>query len=440
MNEPTNFGTLTNFGGLTTQLPDKDAVLNAVRHLRSPEVIRERCANLTAMVMAGQSQHFVLDRSRMRDVVKRVVRVTRERYPGPHVPYHSRWRHFEAAGVDRKEQLDLQMRDLSKDERARAYIDLAVVSVLLDAGAGPDWAYREAATGRRFLRSEGLAVATLRAFMAGRFSSDRRVPLRVDAQALEHFDAAQLAELFQVTPENPIVGLEGRVLLLQRLGKALRKRGDVFGQPARPGRMFDLLSHALVGPAGEPQVRVPVRRVSAAILLRTVLKAFGGIWPSGQMLGGRPVGDCWTHPGAGGEGPSAGRVPFHKLSQWMAYSLVEPFEWAGIEVDGLNELTGLPEYRNGGLFIDAGVIVPRDEGFVGHVYTPADAWVIEWRALTVTLLDEVARDVRTELGQPKLTLASVLEGGTWAAGREIAAERRPGGPPPVRVSSNGTLF
>ena len=70
----------------------------------------------------------------------------------------------------------------------------------------------------------------------------------------------------------------------------------------------------------------------------------------------------------------------------------------------------------------------------------ADIWVVEWRALTVTLLDEVARLVRVELGQPQLPLASVLEGGTWLAGRQIAAEKRPGGPPPVRVASNGTIF
>ncbi|MDH4050274.1 MAG: URC4/urg3 family protein [Rubrivivax sp.] len=439
MSEPTNFGTFTNFGTLGGVPADPDAVQTAVRNLRRPQVIRERCANLTAMVAAGQSQHFTLNHGRMSDVVKRVLRVTHERYPGPHVPYHSRWRHFEAAGVDRKAQLDLQMRDLSIEERARAYIDLAVVSVLLDAGAGDEWAYREAATGRRLLRSEGLAVATLRAFMAGRFSSDRRVPLRVDAQALERFDAAQLADVLQVSPDNPIVGLEGRVLLLQRLGKVLRKRADVFGQPGRPGRLFDLLGRALVGPPGEQQ-RLPVRRLGAPALLRTILKAFGAIWPSGQVLAGKPVGDCWPHPQAGGEGPDAGRVPFHKLSQWMAYSLVEPFQWAGIEVDGLDELTGLPEYRNGGLFIDVGVIVPRDRAFGTRIYTPADPWVIEWRAMTVTLLDEVARDLRVELGQPKLTLASVLEGGTWAAGREIAAELRPGGPPPVRVASNGTLF
>jgi hypothetical protein len=84
--------------------------------------------------------------------------------------------------------------------------------------------------------------------------------------------------------------------------------------------------------------------------------------------------------------------------------------------------------------------VPRNSGYAAHVYTPADPWIIEWRALTVSLLDDVARLVKAELHRPDLPLASVLEGGTWLAGRQIAAERRPGGPPPVRVASNGTIF
>jgi len=53
-------------------------------------------------------------------------------------------------------------------------------------------------------------------------------------------------------------------------------------------------------------------------------------------------------------------------------------------------LTGLPEYRNGGLFVDCGVIVPRDGRNAGRRWKPGDEFVIEWRALTVTLLDELA--------------------------------------------------
>jgi hypothetical protein len=135
-------------------------------------------------------------------------------------------------------------------------------------------------------------------------------------------------------------------------------------------------------------------------------------------------------------------VPFHKLSQWLAYSLLEPFEWAGVRVHEVDALTGLPEYRNGGLLLDAGVIVPRDSAFAQHAVRPSDLWTIEWRALTVTLLDELAPRVRRMLGvdDAAFPLARLLEGGTWAAGRAIAAERREGALPPVVVASDGTVF
>jgi hypothetical protein len=297
--------------------PGRDALNEAIRELRLPATIRQRCANITAAVGAGESAHFALDRSRLTDVAKRVARLTQERFPGPTVPLHSRWRHFETGGIDRKVLMDAKLAGLSATEAARTRIDLAVISVLLDAGAGPEWGYQEPGSGRRFVRSEGLAVASFHAFMAGRFSSDNRVPMRVDGPALERFDTAQLAAIFQVRTDNPIVGLEGRVLLLQRLGAALRTREDVFGTPGRPGRLFDLLCNPTVGASGATVQRIAVKRVAAAQILRAILKAFSSIWPSGQQLHGKPIGDTWAHPQAGGAGPGAGRVPFHKLSQWL---------------------------------------------------------------------------------------------------------------------------
>jgi hypothetical protein len=67
--------------------------------------------------------------------------------------------------------------------------------------------------------------------------------------------------------------------------------------------------------------------------------------------------------------------------------------------------------------------------------------VVEWRALTVALLDDLAPRVLARLGPAAagLPLACVLEGGTWAAGRELAAERR-GGLPPLEIDSDGTVF
>jgi hypothetical protein len=145
--------------------------------------------------------------------------------------------------------------------------------------------------------------------------------------------------------------------------------------------------------------------------------------------------------GAQADRTTEGWVPFHKLSQWLSYSLLEPLQWAGVRVTGLSALTGLPEYRNGGLLLDSGVIVPRYPRLLAKTWKPGDELIIEWRALTVTLLDELATLVRQRLqrSEEELPLPCVLEGGTWAAGREIATELR-GGAPPLNIDSDGTVF
>jgi hypothetical protein len=398
----------------------------AAATLLSATAVRERCGNIAEEVTAGHSQYFRLDRTRIDAAAERVAALARARYPSLAIPYHSRWRHFEAGGIDRPAELDRALAGRSAAERARAQIDLAVVSVLLDAGAGATWGFVESESGRRFTRSEGLGVASFRAFMSGAFSATAGEPWRADAAALATIDAARLAPLFQVSVNNPLVGLEGRAALLRRLARALVEVRDVFGEHARPGALYDRLT--------EGGARVP-----AARLLRTLLDGLGAIWLTGSTLGGVALGDAWRHPCAGGDGPTAGWVPFHKLSQWLAYSLFEPFEWAGVTLAGRDDLTGLPEYRNGGLLLDTGVIALRNDADAAVAWDVGSELVVEWRALTVALLDELAPRVRSRLEAPDLPFACILEGGTWAAGRQLAQELR-GGDPPLTVRSDGTVF
>ncbi len=396
--------------------------------LLSTAAVRERCGNVAAAVTAGRSRHFRIDRARLAEAAERVADVTRRRYPTLAIPYHSRWRHFEAGDVDRHVELARALAGRSRAERARAEIDLAVVSVLLDAGAGAAWRYDESETGKRFTRSEGLGVASFRAFVQGAFSATPGDPLRVDAAALAQVDAARLAALFQVGPANPLVGLEGRAALLRRLAAALTRERGVFGARARPGALYDTLSadgtRATLG---------------AVALLHALLEGLGSIWPAGSTLDGVTLGDAWRHLHAGGSGPTAGWVPFHKLSQWLAYSLFEPFERAGVAVTGRDDLTALPEYRNGGLLLDTCVLALRDAAAARAVHAVGGELVVEWRALTVALIDELAPLVRARLDRPDLPLACILEGGTWAAGRELAQALR-GGDPPLAVASDGTVF
>ncbi|WP_418317271.1 DUF1688 family protein [Piscinibacter sakaiensis] len=410
---------------------------DAIDVLRDAATIRERCASITAAVSEDRSPHFRIDRSRLDAVAERVAAVTLAAYPDLQIPLHSRWRHFSAGGIDRKSQLDARLAERSIEGRAHAHIDLTFVSVLLDAGAGPGWFYIEADSGQTFSRSEGLAVASWHAFSEGLFSAAADDPLRVDAAALQRLEVAALKQAFQVRPDNPLVGLEGRVALLNRLGDALAARA-AGSADARPAILYEMLDEA----AGA------ARSVGAEQVLRAVLDIMAPAWRHGSILHGVPLGDVWPHPWAGGESGLAGRhgttdglVPFHKLSQWLSYSLIEPLRWAGLEVERLDALTGLPEYRNGGLLLDGGVIVARDPRQLQRRWLPQQEFIVEWRALTVSLLDELAPLARQRLNRSaeQLPLACILEGGTWAAGRELARQLRDGAPP-LLIDSDGTVF
>jgi hypothetical protein len=418
-------------------------IQDAVNALRSTKTIRKRAQALLERARRGESSWFTVNDGAMATAAALVAQLTRARYPSLIIPYHSRWRHFEAGGVDRAAQLNAALAHssplASPLDKAVAQIDLALASVLLDAGAGADWQYEEkhhsgSNQSNHFSRSEGLGVASFHAFMNGLFSSDSQRPLQADAQGLQAITAEKLATAFQVTPSNPLVGLDGRAALLRRLGQALQAQPEIFGkdgEQGRPGNLFKLLT------AG-------ANTVQAHDLLSLLLTSLSTIWPAQNDLEGTALGDCWRHSAAQGDGlddASAGWMPFHKLSQWLTYSLLEPFEWAGIQVEGLDALTGLPEYRNGGLFLDAGVLRLKNPQLARQPHQAGDELIVEWRALTVALLDELAPLVRQQLGLSagQMPLACVLEGGTWAAGRALAQQLR-GGQPPLNIVSDGTVF
>jgi hypothetical protein len=402
--------------------------------LLSAQAVRERAHRLLAIGLDDALAHFRIDLGRLDVAADLVAETTRKAYPTLDVPFHARWRHFVAGdGRDRWGEIDRATAWHDASERARAAFDLAIVSVLLDAGAGPSWVYRDAASGAAVGRSEGLALASLGMFAAGAFSSDPHHPLRADAEALQALSNDVLRRHFQVSDANPLTGLDGRADLLRRLGATVAARPEVFARAdtARPGGLFDHLAALADG-----------RRIAAPVILSELLRQLGPIWPSRIALGGVPLGDCWRHPALTTDDATSGMVPLHKLSQWLAYSLIEPLQAAGIEVTDIDGLTGLAEYRNGGLFIDTGVLQLRDRSEGERRHDVASTLVVEWRALTVALLDRLAEAVRKRLGKDagSFPLAKVLQGGTWVAGRQIARALRPDGAPPIKVVSDGTVF
>jgi hypothetical protein len=406
---------------------------SAAFSLLNAKAVRDRAHRILAIGLEDRLSNFRVHLDRMDSTSDLVVETTRKAYPTLAVPFHSRWRHFTMSGVDRWTTLADQMVWCDRAARARAEFDLAMVSVFLDAGAGPSWRYHDPITGSAVGRSEGLGLASLAMFTSGVFSSDPLEPLRADADVLANFSVSDLERGMQVSDINPLVGIDGRVNLLRGLGRLVASKPDVFGSSdsPRPGGLFDRLVMLAV------DLELP-----APTILSELLRELGTIWPSRLTLGGIALGDCWRHPMLSTADATSNLMPLHKLSQWLAYSLIEPLQNAGIGVTDIDGLTGLAEYRNGGLFVDNGVLTFREARDACREHEVASSLVVEWRALTVALLDRVADGVRYRLGlgANALPLSKILEGGTWAAGRLLACERRADASPPVKIISDGTVF
>ena len=400
-----------------------------VSFLLSPEAIREKARAIYNAALDGRT-NFIINEDKFEEVADFVLETIKENYPEMDIPYHSRWGHFNTSGKKRTEEIFARLSQLDQMDKSIREVDLVIVSVLLDAGAGDTWSYFDKSTGEKIARSEGLAVASYEMFCAGAFSLNANDPLRVDAQRLVELTVEDLEEGFQVSKDNPLEGVEGRVSLLNALGKTILKNQTYFKE-ARPGSIVSYLHSISIED-----------KIEAGEVLKTILLSLGSIWPGRVKLGGKNLGDVWSYkPFVKGEGVEC-LIPFHKLSQWLTYSLIESVERSGVKVLHLDQLTGLAEYRNGGLFIDLEVYKLKDDSEKSKGHHPEEDLIIEWRALTIIGLDTVASIIRKKL---KITsvdfpLPKILEGGTWHAGRKIARQLRPSGAPPLKIISDGTVF
>lgn len=403
----------------TSKLPYTEQDLD---FLLSPPAIRQSAEAIFDLTKNGKT-HFTYHPEKFDGMVDYVIEVIRENYPTLDIPFHSRWGHFRPGGINRvAEMLEPKIKEFDLMEQARIKLDLVITSVLLDAGAGAEWKFFEKSSGKTFNRSEGLGVASFYLFMEGSLSDNGL--LQATAKGLQHLSKEKLSEVFQVSPANPLIGVDGRLSLLKNLGKTIEAKKDIF-PGGRPGSIVDYLNTRYG------------KTFTGAQLLRAVLDGLGEIWPGRIKLGGVNLGDIWAYDKVPG-----GLAAFHKLSQWMTYSLCEPLEEAGFVVTEVDKLTGLAEYRNGGLLLDRGLISLVDKKLMEEGHHPDSELIIEWRGLTIALLDRIGAAVQQRLNKSssEFPLAKVLEGGTWWAGRKAAKALREDSSPPLKIESDGTVF
>lgn len=185
--------------------------------------------------------------------------------------------------------------------------------------------------------------------------------------------------------------------------------------------------------------------VPLPVLWDVLMNGLAPIWPTSRTaINGVPLGDAWPCQAMSTGGSSWETIlPFHKVTQWLTYSIMQPMQsLLNMHFAGTELLTGLPEYRNGGLFVDLGVLNLKKEDVdrglrnyadnctrtgvkgveVAPMFESSDDVIVEWRGVTVGLLDmlcvEVNKALRKELAGNELTLAQVLEAGSWKVRHE----------------------
>lgn len=404
----------------------------AISLLRDPKTIRERSQQLYERALAGNSLYFGIDESKISPCCELVLSLAKKDNPNLVVPFHSRWRHFSIGNIDRIEHLKNHNKfPQSTSQQGRLWYELIIISVLLDAGAGNKWSYQEKSSGQTWNRSEGLAIASIDMFSCGLFSSDKNSPLQADYNGLKQINAKVIGHGMQVNDDNPLNGLEGRAQLINLLATVIETKTDVFNS-----RLGDFYDHVVKNST------IADNTIDAAKVLALVLETFSQIWPGRISIDNKNLGDVWRHSAIKGEGITNGLIPFHKLSQWLTYSLLEPLQWQGYRIEGLDKMTGLAEYRNGGLLIDTNVITVKQPILLTQPQEASSEAVIEWRALTICLLDILWQQALVTINQTPSTfpLVSFLEAGTWKAGRVCAKQRNSNANPPITIISDGTVF
>lgn len=294
-------------------------------------------------------------------------------------------------------------------------------------------------------------MVAFRAFVAGAFSADKSRPCRVDAGTLRHIDVAAVRAILQGTPQNPVQGLEGRATVLSRLGHLLQAIPGAGGAAARPCDLIQTLA-AASGTNAEVQM---------AGLLGELLRTLAPLWPAAPVQG-LPGGDIWLHRWAGeavgaggpahapaaaaGSGPAAvlkdlgtgGWVPLHAIGQSLVAALALPLQHSGHTLAGLQELTAIADPATSALMLAAGVVVPRQPGLLSRSCKLGDEAVIECRALTVALFDELTRQVHALL-QPNRDTSAALPAVAQVV-QATAALLAVGGTPTLRIEGDGALF
>jgi len=399
-----------------------------IKTLQKIETTRERANAIYEMGLCDKLHHFQINLDKLPYTVEYVINTIEKNYPDLKIPQHSRIRHFEKFDPNFITNFNNSFKCTSR-EKIRRLIDLTVMSVLTDAGSGASWKYIK--DNKVYTRSEGLAYASYDMFMSGIFSSDEACPYRINSKGIEKMNLEDFKKGFQISEDNQLFGVENRYNSIKRLGGCLSGFPEYFGyEIKRSGNLLDYIEEKFGN------------EISIKEFWKILCNTFGKIWATNQKtIGCR--GDVFVYsPLKKEQEVGSDLIPFHKLLHWLMNSLIEPLEMYGIKFTNKEIMLALPEYRNGGLLVDSGLITLKDQTYYEKVHNVGSELIVEWRALTLVLIEKIKDEINKyyENDGVKLTMSQVLQGGTWSAGRAIAMEKRKSSEPPIKIRSDGTVF
>jgi hypothetical protein len=240
--------------------------------------------------------------------------------------------------------------------------------------------------------------------------------------------AGELSCALQITTDNQIAGgVESRLDRLSLFGAYLKGHSEFGdGTCVRPGNILNVF---------EPSRTQPIEP-----LFSFLAESLTHIWP-GNIHEGTAIGDAWRHSALADDPSLRGIVPIHRITQWLHYAIepvIRDFCQGTLRTESL---TGLPGYRNSGLLIDRGILLPRDPDLARRTHQLGDEPIVELRALTIGAMDYTLKRIHdsTSMDGSNFPMAK-LNGIFWRQGREIAARIRPDGAPPFKVIDRGVPF
>lgn len=401
----------------------------------SPIFTRVRSKELTQLVLKNQSKFFTLDSSKKEEALEFLEKVILSRFQKDKIAKHGRRQHLSSKNRNYFEKVENICQKAGCTFAVENKLELLLLSCFLDAGAGQNWKYNDSYFNCQLVGSEALAAASTDLYLkliSDNLISKKNISLTSDALKNMKFD--EFSKSFQHDESNnALLGAKGRYDSLTQLGSCLELHPSIFVTSHKPE--LKNIYHFF-------QSIVEHKSLNLEEVFKTIVFIFHDFFTSDTKINEINLCDSRIHSNLISLPLVGKKIPFFKLIQWMVYSIDDFFNSQGIPTINEEFLSGLAEYRNGGFFMDTNIINLKSKNLSHQSYSIDSELVTEWRALTITLLDEFLEELKIKRGYNHLNMSKLLEGGTWIAGRKLARENRPDSPysPPIKIITDGKFF